>query len=486
MNKTDLAIQYAFQGFKVFPCNPDKSPLTRNGHKDASSDPEEVKSMFKKYEDKDVLIGSVVSGNFFVWDVDVNKKTNEIDYECFPKSGYPFLVSRTKSGGYHYYFRTDKTIKTKIKILKKDLDIKGNDEKGYIILPDDEEYTIIWQDDHKNSFEPSELDKMLSKCTPDSKKKKKKTKSYSVKEEYYSNKNKKAELKLQMKGWCKETFDAIYNDLGFQCRIAEKLVEKYGKEYVSLERVFIEGATETFRSLIHGHKDENPSTRFSRGTDENGYVTNTLIYIDYSNHLQVESQSESDVFACDLIHLFYHIKTNDFRNLTNYEKVVWAGKMLNDLGIRIGKIENKRRRFHMNGLKTKLKGFREALDMLSFRFCLNLDDYDDGTVPLSRKFLVEWCELSQPKARALLSFLIRTGQLKLEKMAGRIRIYKYVFSDRTLGSGFWRMVIESVWVSDYYQSENEEMAFCDEFKNFEEAELFDILDYYKHYVEYKE
>jgi AAA domain/Bifunctional DNA primase/polymerase, N-terminal/Primase C terminal 1 (PriCT-1) len=67
-SRYDVAVELVGEyGVSVFPCNPDKSPRTRNGFKAASTDLEKVDAWFL---DSDALIGVPTGGRFFVVDVD--------------------------------------------------------------------------------------------------------------------------------------------------------------------------------------------------------------------------------------------------------------------------------------------------------------------------------------------------------------------------------------------------------------------------------
>jgi len=41
----NTALGYAARGWRVFPCKADKTPMTRQGFKDASTDPEQVREL---------------------------------------------------------------------------------------------------------------------------------------------------------------------------------------------------------------------------------------------------------------------------------------------------------------------------------------------------------------------------------------------------------------------------------------------------------
>lgn len=463
----ELALKYAEEGYKVFPCDLQKRPLTRNGFKDASSDLEVVRKMFSNCGD-DVLIGGTVGKGFFVWDVDIDKKDFKIDLNTLPKTGSAFACVISKSGGFHFYYKVDEDvhIPTKIKVNGFNLDIKGNNESGYIIFPDDRYYKVKYFSNIEDSFPPVELNDLI-KTRGNKKVRNNKTPVRKCLKSYKRGET-KAETILRKKGYCKEVLDSAYNDLNFQVKIIDRILKCEGRK-VDTQNIFMKGATETFQSLISTHVDNSPSTRFARGTDNKGYATNTILYVDYSNHLgSIPSpKNETGAFSCDIIHLYYHLVTGKFKLLSKYEKSTWFGRMLFDLGFKMGPTTSKIREFHTRGLHW-IKGLdvlKNALEKIGVRFSFNLNEYDDGTIPLSRNFLVEWCGISQQRARALMSFLVRSNQLGLETIVGMVRIYKYNNTEQEIKNKFWELVIGVVWGFDSDSDKSLEKGFWEEYQN---------------------
>src|SRR6266542_3699665 len=110
------ALGHVAAGWKVFQCRPDgKEPLTENGFKDATDDPERVVALWRK--NPDANIGGVVER--FVLDVDcwkLNRKTGQ--WERKPglenlaklEQEHGKLKTRTHStpgGGRQYLFSTN-------------------------------------------------------------------------------------------------------------------------------------------------------------------------------------------------------------------------------------------------------------------------------------------------------------------------------------------------------------------------------------------
>jgi Bifunctional DNA primase/polymerase, N-terminal len=92
-------------GLPCFPCNTeDKSPLTRNGFKDASAEPAIVRAMFAPH--KDCLIG-VPCGEIAGFDaLDVDPRNGGGQWYEQNKPNLPETrVHNTRSGGLHIFFK---------------------------------------------------------------------------------------------------------------------------------------------------------------------------------------------------------------------------------------------------------------------------------------------------------------------------------------------------------------------------------------------
>ena len=109
----DIAVQYAEEGFKVYPTIPGKKiPHARsNGENDATDNPEEVKALFAKYNVNSNIAINLKGTDLIVIDADEHVKGKSghaslerlaVAYEPLP----PTYTIRTPSGGTHYYYRT--------------------------------------------------------------------------------------------------------------------------------------------------------------------------------------------------------------------------------------------------------------------------------------------------------------------------------------------------------------------------------------------
>lgn len=146
------SVLYAKQEFKIFPCQQDKKPLTRNGFKDATDDVAIVAQWAKSYPE--ALIGlSCQHNNLVVLDFDNARdesgRTWKNAKEEFEKlfgvdlSNHPYVV-QTQRGGRHYYFKSPEEIE--IVSASKWRGISNMDVKaigGYVIAADGVTYKLL-------------------------------------------------------------------------------------------------------------------------------------------------------------------------------------------------------------------------------------------------------------------------------------------------------------------------------------------------------
>jgi len=134
----DWGLLYAEQGWKVFPCKPNqKIPATRNGFKDASRDPTQIKQWFDRHPDQNIAAATGFESGMIALDID-KKVTDgfgslqswEADHGALPAT----LTSRTPSGGEHRIFRYPNGPRISCRTaVRPGLDFRGDD--GYIVVP---------------------------------------------------------------------------------------------------------------------------------------------------------------------------------------------------------------------------------------------------------------------------------------------------------------------------------------------------------------
>lgn len=138
MTMMEEALSYAEAGFSVLPLvERKKIPLTSHGLKDATQEPEIIKSWWSKWPRANIGIATgKKSGGLFVIDCDIDEGKNgiqalsewELDNDFLPETA----CSLTGRGGRHYLFRSEKEVKNKTGFIP-GVDLRG--EGGYIVAP---------------------------------------------------------------------------------------------------------------------------------------------------------------------------------------------------------------------------------------------------------------------------------------------------------------------------------------------------------------
>lgn len=136
------ALDWAKRGVPVFPCARDKRPLTENGHKDATTDPEQIRFLFEDAPDG-TLIGARMGkqSKLFAIDFDTYKGAEAMDYmQSLVDRGLlnDTQIHTTQSGGLHLIFRSDSEYPN----CKPAQGVEVKGEGGYIIVPPSAGYTI--------------------------------------------------------------------------------------------------------------------------------------------------------------------------------------------------------------------------------------------------------------------------------------------------------------------------------------------------------
>jgi len=136
-DRLDSALNYAANGWHVFPCNPQtKTPLTDQGFKDASTDLDQVRTWWMRQPD--ALIGFWPGpSDLAVLDVDMKNEKDGLASlrQLTGRAALPLTpAAHTPSGGYHIYFRQPKKrITATVCNPANGLDWRG--DGGYVIVP---------------------------------------------------------------------------------------------------------------------------------------------------------------------------------------------------------------------------------------------------------------------------------------------------------------------------------------------------------------
>lgn len=129
------ALSYAKRGHRIFPCRPApyKSPLTRHGFKDATTDRDRVTGFWNAHTE--ASIGIPTGERFWVLDVD-----DLAALEKLPGELPDTWAVRTPRGGFHFYFRTVEGITNRPGGLPAGIDVRGTG--GYVLVPPSDGYTV--------------------------------------------------------------------------------------------------------------------------------------------------------------------------------------------------------------------------------------------------------------------------------------------------------------------------------------------------------
>lgn len=133
----DAALNYAKQGWPVFPCNPGtKQPYTRNGFKAATTDANQIIDWWSKYPKAMIGFPTGAASGIVVLDIDIKPGANGAEelakLERLHGPLPTTLRASTPSGGLHIYFQYADGIRNRGS-FEPGIDVRG--EGGYVILP---------------------------------------------------------------------------------------------------------------------------------------------------------------------------------------------------------------------------------------------------------------------------------------------------------------------------------------------------------------
>jgi hypothetical protein len=129
------ALDYARRGWPVIALLPRaKEPLTKHGVKDATTDPEIIRSWWRRYPSANIGIATGAASGVFVVDIDGKQGGETIDAIEHEYGPLPHTVSQLTGRGMHWLFhRNGVAIPNSAGRLGPGVDIKG--DAGYIVVP---------------------------------------------------------------------------------------------------------------------------------------------------------------------------------------------------------------------------------------------------------------------------------------------------------------------------------------------------------------
>jgi len=126
----------------VFACGSNKAPLTRNGFKDATCDPDKLAVMFANVAA--VMIGMPTGEASGIVVLDVDQKENRQGMDWLNENSHRMVQTRTVrtgSGGLHIYFRhPGRQVKNQNDKIAPGIDVRG--DGGYVIVPPTNGYDV--------------------------------------------------------------------------------------------------------------------------------------------------------------------------------------------------------------------------------------------------------------------------------------------------------------------------------------------------------
>jgi hypothetical protein len=455
MNQLDIAKKYAEVGIKVFPCNPtNKSPITKGGFKDATTDVATIESWWTKHPNS--LIGSP-NESFTVLDVDshglcsVGKMLTDDALKALEDEGITksdTMKVKTLSGGIHYYFKHE-NISRSIKALP-NIDILGNG--GYTILPDQTNYVCETTDEPWNGLKSlkklntvklsiltdkfEEITKTATLLKKASKGQVVATKKSTKQNDAASFGNKEREdlreggYRVVMdydKGTMRFVFSNAYGKNKPQERANEKeellkdgkivlkkgmltqemilamfynieIQKKLGK-HLGLKVPEVNQSCSQ-RSVLPGHTDRRPSMSV-RWVDGDHIVAR-----DHSNHFN-DTNRQVDY---DLIRLYTTMvyKTATPRFSTG-ERNMWFLKLMHEANLL--DVSDLEFEYEMDGKSEELKPTEsKVLEGYKLLYMLKSSYHEfDGTTAFSDRFTAGWCEVSPASSNSAKTSLIEKG-----------------------------------------------------------------------------
>lgn len=138
----DGALEHAAAGLPVFPCrnapgqDGHKAPLTKHGHKDATTDESQIRQWWAQHPN--AFIGMPTGAVSGIAVLDIDRKNGKDGFPSVPGwKGLTPLRVETGSGGAHLYFQAHRPIRNATG--SDGVDVRG--EGGYVIVPPSEGYS---------------------------------------------------------------------------------------------------------------------------------------------------------------------------------------------------------------------------------------------------------------------------------------------------------------------------------------------------------
>ena len=153
----DAALAYAAQGWPIFSCRIDKSPYTKHGVNDATTDPERIKEMWKRHPKANIGLNAGEAG-FLIIDLDPGHSMKELEKNVgqIPATK---LITTTPRGGRHLYLTLGEgeLVACSVERLATNVDVRSF--HGYVLLPPSvtKDGTYEWECEGEPAYRTDEI-----------------------------------------------------------------------------------------------------------------------------------------------------------------------------------------------------------------------------------------------------------------------------------------------------------------------------------------
>jgi hypothetical protein len=128
------ALAWAEQGFAVFPLRSRaKEPLTKHGFHDASTDPAQIASWWRRWPDANIGCATGEPSGRWALDVDGDEGRATLDALVEEHGDLPWTLAVSTGRGWHYWFAGGEDLRNSARQVGPGIDVRATG--GYAILP---------------------------------------------------------------------------------------------------------------------------------------------------------------------------------------------------------------------------------------------------------------------------------------------------------------------------------------------------------------
>lgn len=151
------ALAYAQRGWPIFPVRADKTPFTKHGVQDATTDPKKIEEMWARWPHANIAL-NVGEAGMMVLDLDPGHKIEELKANVGPIPDTA-LAARTPRGGRHLYFAlaNGEIVAASASKLAPHVDVRSF--HSYVLLPPSQtkDGSYTWSGEGKPAFRTDDL-----------------------------------------------------------------------------------------------------------------------------------------------------------------------------------------------------------------------------------------------------------------------------------------------------------------------------------------